>query len=100
MNNVLKKPFMMKVQVFGNCLKVPNHLLDLFPHAKDDRNYTDSELKAIFLNAMPSVWQQTYSLKGTRATDSFKELVAYFTTYQSIIDTNNCNKPTVPMGRI
>ena len=49
---------------------------------------------------MPSVWQQTCTLKETRATDSFKELVAYFTTYQSIVDTNNHSKSTVPTARI
>ena len=44
---------------------------------------------------MPLAWQQAYTLKGTRATDTFKELVAYFTTYQSIVDNNSHNKPTI-----
>ena len=53
MNGALKKPFTMKVQEFDNCLRVLNHLLDLFPHVGEDKNFTDGELKTIFLNAMP-----------------------------------------------
>ena len=90
-----QEPFTMKVQEFGNRLQVLNHLLDLFPHSGEDKNFTDGELKTIFLNAMPLVWQQAYTLKGTRATDTFKELVAHFTTYQSIVDNNSHNKPTI-----
>ena len=93
MNGALKKPFTMKVQEFGNRLRVLNHLLDLFPRSGEDRNFTDGELKTIFLNAMPLAWQQAYTLKGTRATDTFKELVAYFTTYQTIVDNKSHNKP-------
>ena len=86
----------MKVQEFGNCLRVLNHLLDLLPDSREDRNFTEGELKTIFLNAMPLTWQQAYMLKGTRATDTFKELVAYFTTYQTIADTNDQIKSTIP----
>ena len=96
MNNTLKRPFTMKVQEFGNRLRVFNHLLDLFPQSGEDRNFTDGELKTIFLTAMPLAWQQAYTLQGTRATDTYKELVAYFTTYQSIVDTNNHSKITIP----
>ena len=49
---------------------------------------------------MPLTWQQVYTLKGTRATDTFKELVAYFTTFQSIADTNDHSKPTIPTGQM
>ena len=49
---------------------------------------------------MPLAWQQAYMLKGKRATDTFKELVAYFTTYQSIVDTNNHSKSTIHTGQI
>ena len=49
MNNTLKKPFTMKVQEFGNRLRVLNHLLDLFPHSGEDKNLTDGELKTLFL---------------------------------------------------
>ena len=44
---------------------------------------------------MPLAWQQAYTLKGTRTTDTFKELVASFTTYQSIVDNNSHNKPLI-----
>ena len=91
---------MMKALEFDNCLQVLYHLLYFFPHSGEDRNFTDGELKTIFLNAMPSEWQQTYTLKETRATDNFKELVAYFTTYQSIVDTNSHNKLSVPTRHI
>ena len=105
MNDALKKPFTMKVQEFGNCLQVLNHLLDLFPCFGEDRNFTDGELKTIFLNAMPLAWQQAHMLKGTRATDTFKELVALFTTYQALADNNNSNnnnnsKFTIPTGQM
>ena len=101
-NGALKKIFTMKVQEFGNCLRVLNHLLDLFPRSGEDKNLTDGELKTIFLNAMPLTWQQAYTLKGTRATDKFKELVAYFTTYQALADNNNNNnsKFTIPTGQM
>ena len=49
---------------------------------------------------MPLTWQQACTLKGTRATDTFKELVAYFTTYQAIVDTNNHSKSTIPTERM
>ena len=101
MNGTLKKPFTMRVQEFGNRLQVLNHLLDLFPQSGEDRNLTDSELKTILLNAMPLTWQQAYALKGTRATDTYKELVAYFTTYQALADNNNNNsKITIPTGQM
>ena len=76
MNSTLKKPFTMKVQEFGNRLQVLNHLLDLFSHSGEDKNFMDGELKTIILNAMPLAWKQAYTLKGTRTTDTFKELVA------------------------
>ena len=53
-----------------------------------------------FWNAMPLTWQQAYMLKGTRARDTFKDLVAFFTTYQTIADTNNHSKSTTPTGRM
>jgi hypothetical protein len=75
-----------EVQDFVNCLKVLNHLLELFPPTDDDKFFTEINLKANFSKAMHNVWQQNYALKDTQAKVTFRKMMSYFTTYPSIMD--------------
>ena len=75
-----------EAQDFVHCLKVLNHLLELFPHTDDDKIFTEINLKANFSKSMHNVRQQYYVLKDTEAKDTFRKMMSYFTTYPSIID--------------
>ena len=71
MNIILKKPFTMKVQEFDTHLQVLNHILALFWHSREDRNFTDSELKAIFFSTMPLV-ATNLQLQGNKNSRHFQ----------------------------
>ena len=85
MNNVHKKPFTMRDQEYGNCLCVFINLSDLFPHSGEDRNITDSELKTIFLNAMPIVWQQPVILQKHSCHPSCIPVILYSTNSTALV---------------
>jgi hypothetical protein len=72
MTNTMKKPFILKVNDFGNRLKILNCFLTLLPHDDNkDSVFTDTDLKALLLKLMPLSWQNAYLLKGTRTSDDF-----------------------------
>lgn len=89
MATTLKKLFNMIIQKFWNHLRILNHLIELFPHTDNDKIFTETDLKIIFLKAMPIAGQQGYILKGTQTLDTFKEMMAYSTNYQAFIDPCN-----------
>ena len=83
----MKKPFVMRVKDFGNRLKTLNLFLALMPQDEEkDLIFTDTDLKALILKSMPPTWQNSYLLKGTRITDDFRQMLAYFVHFQSITD--------------
>ena len=93
MTNSMKKPFGMKVKDFGNRLKTLNQFLALMPHDEDkDTIFSDSDLKALLLKSMPISWQYAYLLKGTRVTDDFQQMLAYFVQFQNITETQTMSK--------
>ena len=93
MMNSMKKPFSMKVKDFGNRLKTLNRFLALMPHDEDkDTIFSDSDLKALLLKSMPISLQNAYLLKGTRITDDFRQMLAYFVQFQNITDTQTMSK--------
>ena len=60
--------------------------MDLLLHTEEDKIFSKLDCKAIFLNVMSIIWQQSIVLKGTQANDIFKDKMEYFNTFQSIID--------------
>ena len=93
MTNVMQKPYSMKVKDFGNIIKTLNCFLALMPHEDQDFVFTDTDLKALLLKSMPLSWQNTYLLKGTRASINFCQILLYFVQSQSIGDSQVASKP-------
>ena len=93
MTNVMRKPYSMKVKDFGNRIKTLNRFLALMPHEDQDSVFTDTDLKALLLKSMPLSWQNAYLLKGTRASDDFRQMLLYFVQSQSIGDSQVVSKP-------
>ena len=88
------------VKDFGNRLKTLNRDLTLMPHDDEkDKVFTDTDLKALLLKSMPSLWQNAYLLKGTRTTDDFRQMLSYFVQLQSITDNQTVAKaPSASQG--
>ena len=94
MTNTMRKPYIMKVKDFGNRLKTLSDFLTLMPHDEEkDTVFTDTDLKARLWKSVPITWQNAYLLKGTRSTDNFCQMLAYFVQFQSITDAQGSSKP-------
>jgi hypothetical protein len=65
----------------------------LLPHDDEkDIVFTDTDLKALLLKAIPSSWQNAYLLRGTCTSDNFPHIHSYFIQLQSITDNQTVAK--------
>ena len=54
--------------------------------------FTDTDLKALLLKSVPTAWQNTYLLRGTRNTDDFQQMLSYFIQFQNITNAQGFSK--------
>lgn len=75
----IKKPSDMSVKTFLKYLRIANKQVKMIPGAPEDGGLTESEMKKIFLHAMPRQWQGHYKNAGrTYHRDTLTSMRSYF----------------------